>query len=196
MNGRRAVAAVGWLGATVLLACSSGSNGGNSPDGGSGGGGGGGACKSYTACSLLTAADVNQALSTTVGTGMENDLSPSASATQAEGVGCSYLAANSEGAILTLICGLGNVNDPTGISMTYPASEGFTVMTVSGVGDSAWWITKSTDAAVSQVGKLIVFVGTHITFDLSIRADVTGSIGNTDPLTAAKQMGAAIVARL
>jgi hypothetical protein len=158
-------------------------------------GGGGGPCKTYSACAVLTASDVTAATGTKFGAGMENDIA-SPTAASAERVMCNYATGKTTDPVVTSqvrCCPCGD-NRPGSVAEAF-GGAGMTVTTVSGVGDSAFWVAPIADAGLPNIDQLIVFVGA----DLQVVITVSAPMGQTfsfDPLAAAEQMAMVAVSRL
>lgn len=183
--------------AGFVPACSSGS----SSNGGAGGGGNGSfpsntaGCKSYKACDLLTIADINKALGTSA-TGSGNEID--ASVAPNVGVACQY---SDPIIIMALGCSASGGNGPSVYAAGKPvgsASLGLpppVVMSVPGLGDEqAWFASYVTDAgAVIGEYQMIVFWGAGGNLDITY---ILPAASGADPLSAGKQMAAAVLARL
>ena len=152
-------------------------------------------CKTYSACSLLTASDVTAATATRIDAGAENDVNATPSTERAEQVMCTYTGRSTAPFVsLQIRCCPCNDNDPAATPQAY-ADDATTVTAVDGVGDSAFWVETSPDAGEPVVDLLVVYLGA----DLQVIVSVSLPLGESfsfDPLAAAKKMAAVAVSRL
>ncbi|SRR5579883_2146768 len=195
MNSRGPVV-IGWVFAGVVLAaCSGGSNSGTNGGAAGAGAEGGtalsGSCKSYTACSLITASDISQALSFNVGAGSETDISPTASSSSIESVLCSYGGSMGSAGVSLLCADFAAFSPSAFISVAGDAAA--SEMPVSGVGDAAYWAAP-TPGSKFQIGTLDVFLGQgHMQLSITVSTDTTFT---TDPLMAAEALARDAISRL
>ncbi|HXN33615.1 MAG TPA: hypothetical protein VN894_17220 [Polyangiaceae bacterium] len=173
-----------WLGFIATVACG---------ERHGGGAGTGPVCKTYDACTVLTASDAAAATGSKFAPGVETDTT---AATGAASARCDYDTGKTTDPFVSALvrcCPCGDA-DPDATAQSY-AGDGTTVTTVTGIGDSALWIETSADAGAPLIDQLVVFVGTELEVVVTVSVSL-GQVFAFDPLAAAKQMARAALSRL
>jgi hypothetical protein len=145
-------------------------------------------CSSYSACALLTAADVHQAMGIDLGTGTESDTVVS----WGEHDHCFYGGDGTRTLVaLDLSCKPSGGFSADELQQSVQGLAG-TVTDVPGIGDAALW--RSAPAGTSGPSDLYVEIGGNIQFVISITPP-SGS-NTEDYTTAAEAMGTDVAGRL
>jgi hypothetical protein len=175
--------------APLAIACSSSSagEGGTPPPGSTAG-----SCKTYTVCSLLSAAQVSTAFGATFSAGMEMDANTTPSDSEAELVACNFSGPSYSSVNVSVRCCPCGDNTPAADQSE--AAMLYDVSPVTGVGDSAFWGAPIVDAGGIPLDAyaLNVFVGA----DLYVIVSINNPPSGVDPLAGAKQIASTVLAGL
>jgi hypothetical protein len=173
---------------TVACGSSKSSPSGASGTNSSGTNSGGGACKSYVACDFLSAAEVNQALGTTLPAGVEAD------AVVGGGLPndyvCEFMSSDHlTGVNLSIGCNVGGLKNGPDLYTAVVRSSA-TPVNLAGA-DAAYWTPASGDAGLFDGSILEVFFGGSSSFGLTIFWPTAGP----DP-AAVQALGAVVLKKL
>ena len=176
------------------IACGSSSS---NPGGGDGGGGGGAASTAgasnctWSACSLLSAAAVNQALQSNVSAGTEKDT------TGLPGLpnfyACEFATPDSSTFLsLSIRCNEANLANNASLYMIASSGQEATPVTIAGT-DAAFWVTPGDASTSPFAGILEVYFGGHSHFSLTVLLPSTSPV---NAQAACTQLATSVVASL
>jgi hypothetical protein len=152
------------------------------------------ATRANAACSLLSATTAGQAFGTTFADGIEYDTSLTASAAQAEVVGCRYKGTGGWDVLTSVrYCPCGD-NDPATTEQA-AQSIGEVTSAVDGVGDSAFWAAPGPKAGVlDHTYQLNAFVGADLYVIVTVTTPDTAKTALDGATVAARSILAGVAA--